>query len=61
MMHHATKRGFKDSPGFLYSTGRLRPKRGRKCYVTTAFSGGPAKGTEFSGAFGATLCMANRH
>ena len=39
MMHHATKRGFKDCPGFLNSTGRLGPKRGRKCYVTPAFSG----------------------
>ena len=30
MMHHATKRGFKDCPGFLNSTGRLkdRIKRG---------------------------------
>ena len=34
MMHHATKRGFKDCPGFLNSTGRLGAKRGRKCYVT---------------------------
>ena len=41
MMHHATKRGFKDCPGFLNSTGRLGPKRGRKCYITPAFSGGP--------------------
>ena len=24
-------RGFKDCPGFLNSTGRLGPKRGRKC------------------------------
>ena len=24
MMHHATKRGFKDCPGFLNSTGRLK-------------------------------------
>ena len=31
MMPHATKRGFKDCPGFLNSTGRLGPKRGRKC------------------------------
>ena len=44
MMHHATKRGFKDCPGFLNSTGRLGPKRGRKCYVTLAFSGVPNKG-----------------
>ena len=44
MMHHATKRGFKDCPGFLNSTGRLGPKRGRKCYVTPAFSGLPNKG-----------------
>ena len=43
MMHHATKRGFKDCPGFLNSTGRLGPKRGRKCYVTPAFSGVPNK------------------
>ena len=39
MMLHATKRGVKDCPGFLNSTGRLGPKRGRKCYVTPAFSG----------------------
>ena len=44
MMHHATKRGFKDCPGFLNSTGRLGPKRGRKCYVTLAFSEVPNKG-----------------
>ena len=43
-MHHATKRGFKDCPGFLNSTGRLGPKRGWKCYVTPAFSGVPNKG-----------------
>ena len=43
MMHHATKRGFKDCPGFLNSTGRLGPKRGRKCYVTPAFSGVPKR------------------
>ena len=41
MMLHATKRGFNDCPGFLNSTGRLGPKRGRKCYVTPAFSGFP--------------------
>ena len=46
MMHHATKRGFKDCPGFLNSTGRLGPKRGRKCYITPAFSGVPTKGTK---------------
>ena len=46
MMHHATKRGFKDCPGFLNSTGRLGPKRGRKCYVTPAFSGVPNKGEQ---------------
>ena len=40
----ATKRGFGDRPGFLNSTGRLGPKRGRKCYVTPAFSGVPNKG-----------------
>ena len=45
MMHHTTKRGFKDCPGFLNSTGRLGPKRGRKCYITPAFSGVP-KGTK---------------
>ena len=44
MMHHATKRGFRDCPGFLNSTGRLGAKRGRKCYVTLAFSGVPNKG-----------------
>ena len=44
MMHHATKRGFKHCPGFLNSTGRLGPKRGRKCYITPAFSGVPNKG-----------------
>ena len=43
MMLHATKRGFKDCPGFLNSTGRLGPKRGRKCYVSPAFSGVPNK------------------
>ena len=43
MMHHTTERGFKDCPGFLNSTGRLQPKRGRKCYVTPAFSGVPNK------------------
>ena len=43
MMHHATKRAFKDCPGFLNSTGRLGPKRGRKCYVTPAFSGVPKR------------------
>ena len=46
MMHHTTKRGFKDCPGFLNSTGRLGPKRGRKCYVTPAFSGVPNKGNK---------------
>ena len=46
MMLHATKRGFKDCPGFLNSTRRLGPKRGRKCYVTPAFSGSPTKGTK---------------
>ena len=35
------KGGFKDCPGFLNSTRRLGPKRGRKCYITPAFSGGP--------------------
>ena len=40
----ATKHGFKDCPGFLNSTGRLGSKRGRKCYVTPAFSGVPNKG-----------------
>ena len=42
----ATKRGFKDCPGFLNSTGRLGPKRGRKCYITPAFSGVPNKGNK---------------
>ena len=37
------KHGFKDCPGFLNSTGRLGPKRGRKCYVTPAFSWVPNK------------------
>ena len=41
MMLHATKRGFKDCPGFLNSTGTLGPERGRKCYITPAFSGVP--------------------
>ena len=45
-MHHATKRGFKDCPGFLNSTGRLGPRRGRKCYITPAFSGVPNKGNK---------------
>ena len=39
MMLPASKRGFNDCPGFLNSIGRLGPKRGRKCYVTRAFSG----------------------
>ena len=43
MMHHATKCGFKDCPGFVNSTGRLGPTRGRKCYITPAFSGVPNK------------------
>ena len=43
-MHHATNRGFKDCPGFLNGTGSLGPKRGRKCYITPAFSGVPNKG-----------------
>ena len=42
--NHATKGGFKDCPGFLNSTGRLGPKRGRKCYITPTFSGVPNKG-----------------
>ena len=46
MMHHATKRGLRDCPGFLNSTGRLGPKEGRKCYVTPAFSGVPIKGKQ---------------
>ena len=44
MMLLESKRGFKDCPGFRNSTGRLGPKRGRKCYVTPAFSGVPNKG-----------------
>ena len=44
MMLLVPKHGFKDCPGFLNSTGRLGPKRGRKCYVTPAFSGVPNKG-----------------
>ena len=44
MMHHATKHGFKDCPGFFNSTGRLGAKRGRICYVTVAFLGVPNKG-----------------
>ena len=46
MMHHTTKRGFKDCPGFVNSTGRLGPKRGRKCYITPAFSGVRTKGNK---------------
>ena len=38
---YRSKRGFKDCPGFLNSTRRLGPKRGRKCYITPAFSGVP--------------------
>ena len=30
-----------DCPSFLNGTGRLGPKRGRKCYITPAFSGIP--------------------
>ena len=41
MMLVVSKRGFKDCPGFLNSTGRLGPKIGRKCYVSPAFSGIP--------------------
>ena len=41
MMLLVSKREFKDCPGFLNSTRRLGPKRGRKCYVTPAFSGIP--------------------
>ena len=44
MMLLVPKRGFKDCPGFLNSTGRLGPKRGRKCYVTLASSHDPNKG-----------------
>ena len=44
MMLLVSKRGFKDCFGFLNSTGRLGPKRGRKCYVTPAFLGVPNKG-----------------
>ena len=44
MMLLVPKCGFKDCPGFLNSSGRLGPKRGRKCYVTPAFSGVPNKG-----------------
>ena len=44
MMLLVSKRGFKDCPGFLNSTGRLGPKRGRKWYVNPAFSGVPNKG-----------------
>ena len=46
LMHHATKRGFKDCPGFFNSTGRLGPKGGRKCYFSPAFSGVPNKGNK---------------
>ena len=46
LMHHATKRGFKDCPGFLNSTRRFGPKSGRKCYITPAFSGVPNKGNK---------------
>ena len=46
MMLLVSKRGFKECPGFLNSTGRLGPKRGRKCYVTPAFSGVPNKGNK---------------
>ena len=46
MMHHATKREFKNCPDFLNSTGRLGPKTERKCYVTPAFSGVPNKGNK---------------
>ena len=41
MMLLVSKRGFKDCPVFLNSTGRLRPKKRPKCYVTPAFSGIP--------------------
>ena len=41
MMHHATKLGFKDCPGFLNSTGHNRPTCGQTGYVTPAVSGIP--------------------
>ena len=44
MMLLVPMHGFEDCPGFLNSTGRLGPKRGRKCYVTPPFSRVPNKG-----------------
>ena len=41
MMHHATKCGFKDCPGFLNSTGQNWPTCGQTGYVTPAVSGIP--------------------
>ena len=54
------------SKGFISKRGNLTPtfsgpRNGQRGYVTPAFSGVPAKGTKFSGAFGATLCMARSH
>ena len=60
MMLHATKRRIKDCPGFLNSTGRLGLKRGRKCYVTPAFSGVPRqRGTksEVKRTLGVTMML----
>ena len=48
MMLLGAKHGFKDCPGFLNSTARLGPKRGRKCYITPAFSGVPNKGDKIT-------------
>ena len=41
MMHHATKRGFKDCPVLLNSTGQNWPTCGQTGYVTPAVSGIP--------------------
>ena len=41
LMHHATKRGFKDCPGFLNSTGQNWPTCGQTGYVTPVVSGIP--------------------
>ena len=41
MMHHATKRGFKDCPGFLNSTGRLGPRKRAEMLHHPCILGGP--------------------
>ena len=44
MMHHTTKRRFKDCPGFLNGTGRLGPKEGGNATSPLHSRGSPTKG-----------------